>query len=269
MSIDWFTFFAQIVNFLIVLVLLRRFLYRPVIDVMTKRNTEITAEFTEAEELAQKARNDTAQYRSALAKLESEREAYLSDAALEATEQRKAMVSQTRDEIENMRLNWYEAVEQEKHKFLLEVRTRMGDTVHDLTRDALSDLAGADLEGAIVTKFLEKIRDLKTDERSVTHKNIQIGEPGVPIIVRSSFGLSPEQQSLLQSEIATMTNNTGPDTDIGLQFTFERSPDLICGIDVQLQDRRIAWSIRDYLDSYAKQLDAALNTDIRNEAIIA
>ncbi len=45
MQIDWFTLFAQIVNFLIVVVLLRRFLYKPILQAMAEREAKIAAQF--------------------------------------------------------------------------------------------------------------------------------------------------------------------------------------------------------------------------------
>jgi F-type H+-transporting ATPase subunit b len=48
--IDWFTVFAQIVNFIILIFLLKRFLYGPIIAAIDKREENISARITEAEE---------------------------------------------------------------------------------------------------------------------------------------------------------------------------------------------------------------------------
>ena len=48
MNIDWFTLSAQIVNFLILLVLLRKFLYGPLRNVMQKREEKVTSRLEEA-----------------------------------------------------------------------------------------------------------------------------------------------------------------------------------------------------------------------------
>ena len=60
MLIDWFTVIAQIVNFLILVWLLQRFLYRPILDAIDAREKRIAAALTEAEankEEAQKERD--------------------------------------------------------------------------------------------------------------------------------------------------------------------------------------------------------------------
>ena len=49
MSIDWFTFAAQIVNFLILVGLLRYFLYGPIVRTMQDRERRVTQKLSDAE----------------------------------------------------------------------------------------------------------------------------------------------------------------------------------------------------------------------------
>ncbi|HMR03616.1 MAG TPA: F0F1 ATP synthase subunit B, partial [Candidatus Competibacter phosphatis] len=55
MQIDWFTVAAQIVNFLLLVWLLKRFLYRPVLDAMAARQQKIAAALEEAQAKTQQA----------------------------------------------------------------------------------------------------------------------------------------------------------------------------------------------------------------------
>ena len=66
MTFDWFTFIAQLINFALLLVLLRVFLYRPVLDVMEQREKQLT----DLWQAAEAARGDAA---TALKKLEAEK----------------------------------------------------------------------------------------------------------------------------------------------------------------------------------------------------
>jgi len=49
MHIDWFVFFAQIVNFLLLVWLLKKFLYGRIINAIDTREAKIKATFEEAE----------------------------------------------------------------------------------------------------------------------------------------------------------------------------------------------------------------------------
>ena len=55
MSIDWITVVAQIANFLVLVWLLKRFLYRPILDGIDAREAEITRRMAEAGEAQKKA----------------------------------------------------------------------------------------------------------------------------------------------------------------------------------------------------------------------
>ncbi len=49
MLIDWFTVVAQIVNFLILVWLLKRFLYKPILDALDAREKKIAKELADAD----------------------------------------------------------------------------------------------------------------------------------------------------------------------------------------------------------------------------
>ena len=62
MQIDWFTLVAQIVNFLILIWLLKKFLFRPVQNVMKKRENEITSRLEEARNRLNEAEKKVEEY---------------------------------------------------------------------------------------------------------------------------------------------------------------------------------------------------------------
>ena len=48
MELDWTTFLLEVINFLILVWLLKRFLYQPVLEVIGKRRQKIQAELLQA-----------------------------------------------------------------------------------------------------------------------------------------------------------------------------------------------------------------------------
>lgn len=265
MQINWFTFFAQIVNFLIVLFVLRRFLYRPILSVMAEREAQIAARFEEAEELAAEARAEAESSRKEREELQARREALMQQAAQIAEQRRNALIDDARAEVEDLQKSWYAAVEYEKEHFLQELRVRMGETVYNIARDALTDLAGADLEEAIAEAFLQKVSERSFETSAVDGEGPE--SEGV-VIVRSAFELPPGLKERIRD--ALTNSEVVEDADDGdsakMPVAFTRGPDLICGIEAQFSNRRIAWSIRDYLDSYAEKLEAALLSEMSARA---
>lgn len=266
MNINWFTFFAQIVNFVILVILLRRFLYGPVLRVMSEREAQIASRFKEAEELAEQAKAEAEAFQAERDELDAQRADLLKEARREAEACRSALIDDARSEVDALQESWLAAVQQEKLRFLQDLRTRMGETVYHVAQDALADLANAELEDAISENFLSRLRKQASDGPSGDGR---FGTPDNAIIVRSAFELSPNKQEAIRRLLTDSTALNGQTADgskssdpAQASVAFVREPELICGIEAEFGSRRIAWSIRDYLDSYAQNLEAALLADV-------
>ncbi len=265
MQIDWFTFFAQIVNFLIVVLLLRRFLYKPILKAMAEREAKIAAQFEEAEAGKREAEEEAERYRAQRAELDAEIEALMTEATAKAAERRKAMVAEAREEVESMQDRWYAAIEHEKQLFLHRIRQRLGQQVFHIAKSALSDLAGAELEAEIVNVFLQKLDAQETEASTAPAHDNQPDKS--PIIVRSAFELAPPARQRIKQAIQSRvmhdrSDGNNPDT---VEVVFEQAPDLICGIETQFENRRIAWNLNDYLTRFEEELSSALTTELHVE----
>jgi F-type H+-transporting ATPase subunit b len=265
-GINWFTFFAQIVNFLLVLYLLKRFLYGPIMKAMAEREAQMTARFKEAEDIAQRASDEAEAYRAERQEMDASHEALMVEATEAASERHSALIRDARAEIESMQSGWYAAVDHEKQRFLQDIRARMGESIFHIARDALADLANVELEEAIAAAFLDKLHNRSTDDHVENGLNI---EPDEVIIVRSAFELSPDLQDRIQRALTDSPTHSDaaetPPSDRAVAF--RQSPDLICGIEAQVSSRRIAWNLRDYLDSYAEQLESALVAELETHGL--
>src|ERR1700678_4797195 len=96
MPIDWFTVVAQAVNFLILVWLLKRFLYQPILRAIDARERGIAAKCAEAEAkktAAQKAR-DEFQHKTEV--FDQERGALLHKATNEANVERERLLNEAR-----------------------------------------------------------------------------------------------------------------------------------------------------------------------------
>ena len=253
MQIDWFTLFAQIVNFLIVVVLLRRFLYKPILQAMAEREAKIAAQFEEAEAKTREAEEEAERYRAQRAELDEEIDALMAEATAKAAERRKAMD------------RWYAAIEHEKQLFLHRIRQRLGQQVFHIAKSALKDLADAELEGEIVDVFIQQ---LDAQEIEASTAPAHSSEPDeTPIIVRSAFELdAPTRQRIKQAiQSRVMHDRSDGNAPNTVEVAFEQTPDLICGIETQFENRRIAWNLNDYLTRFEEELSTALTTELHVE----
>ena len=91
MSIDWVTVLAQIANFLVLLWLLKRFLYRPILDGIDAREAEIAKRIAAAAEAQHAAQTAESQYIKQRAQLLAEQDRLLEKAMAATEEQRDGL----------------------------------------------------------------------------------------------------------------------------------------------------------------------------------
>ncbi len=246
MLIDWFTVFAQIFNFLILVALLKRFLYRPILNAMDEREAGIAARQEEARLHIEAAEREAELYREKTRELEAGRAEMMENARQEAELRRKELLTQVREEVMNRRAAWYEALQQEKASFLHDLRVHAGAKFLQISRQALGELAGAELEQRILHVFLERLQDM-IDHAGKDFPG-SLMRSGARVAVTSSFEIPADLRSLIEH---TFRSHIAPECS----FHYETSPDLLCGIELKADGVRVAWSLEDYLGELERDLN--------------
>ena len=247
--IDWFTVIAQIINFLVLVYLLKRFLYKPVIKAMDEREKRISGRLDEAEKREDEARRELERYQEKTKEIDGRRQVLLNQIKEDVEAQRKALIDQARDQVEGVRANWHEALEREKDAFLQDLRERTGRHTYAVARQALNDLADVNVEHQIIRVFIERLRSLDKEEKRALRKSVEESKQGVRVI--SAFEI-PQDMS---DEIAHVLKAFMAEP-VDLQV--ETSPDVICGIELNAHGRKIGWSLRDYLEGMETTLAEVL-----------
>lgn len=252
MLIQWFTVFAQVFNFLILVLLLRWLLYKPILKVMHKRQTQLEERWQAAERLQAEAQQAIAVYEQQQQDLQNQRAALLAEAQVAADQERYQQLAQIRQEMADRRALWQAELSQEQEAFLRTLRQKVIYQTWAIARQALSDLAGAELEQQIVRRFCDRLRHLEEPQQQAIAQALD--QTHQPIAIRSSFEMSPDLRhqvmEALQAQFAI-----APALEFGL------SPSLLCGIEIKLPGQEIVWS----LDTYLQTLEQHLSTALRQE----
>jgi F-type H+-transporting ATPase subunit b len=254
MLIDWFTVAAQIVNFLILVALLRVFLYNRVIKAMDERERNINARLEAAEQQRQAAEAEAASYRQQQQVFETRQSEMLAQAREKADSQRQQMVTKARQEVERLQARWHQAVRDEQDAFLRDLRQRASQQMYAMARRALTDLAHASLEQQIVAAFLDRLQTL--DEAAWQAITTTRQDANQPLVILSAFHLP---QASCQKLLKVLRKHLGASVDI----RFETSADMICGIELQTDGQKIAWSLAHYLEALEENLAKAFDEEIR------
>jgi F-type H+-transporting ATPase subunit b len=248
MAIDWLTVIAQIVNFLILAWLLKRFLYAPVIAAMQKREERIRTRLAEAQQREEQAEAAHGQYQRKLADLDRARDDEMARILEELQEDRRRRLEEVRYEIDQQRARWQEELRREQEEMRKELRRQLGEAALDVARRALADMADARMEEQIVATFLRQWQRLPEDQRA------PFAETGEPLRVATSFDLDEHAREQLRKAFADSA---------GIEFT--QDPELSCGIALIGAGHRLDWNFHDYLDDVERRFRAALTASSGND----
>lgn len=244
MQIDWITVSAQIVNFLVLVWLLKRFLYQPVMRAMARREQRITDRLNEAETREREADDKARQFEEKSAALEKDRENILSEARENADQQRKQLLDEARAGVDEQRRQWQQQLEQEQQEFAEDLQRRTNDAVQHIARRALHDLADTELEERIVNAFIERLKSADDELRKA------LGRGESPVQIRTGFDLPSAVRGRL-------TRAVHEHVVADVELDYDHSEDLLCGIELRRGDHRLGWNLADYLDELAERVDEA------------
>jgi len=245
-SIDWFTVSAQIVNFLILVWLLNRFLYKPVLNAIDAREHRIAAELEEAAAIKSDAEHKRQTYQRKHAELEQKRAELLAEAVQQAETERQRLIDAARSEIASLSEQWRTALASQQQSLRQQMTRRIQQEVFAIARKALEDLATVDLQQQMINVFIQRLQT-QSKELAKPFNALASGKSN-KIIIRSPFELNKEQRLSIRQTIENIVQH-----DIDVHYQAEA--DLVCGIELMVDGFKIAWSIDDYLD----RMESGLN----------
>ena len=149
---------AQIVNFLIILFVLKRFMYKPVIAMLKKREDEIKKGLSDSEK-NQKQLIETVEKEKAILQAARENaDKMIAAAKLEATESKDQIEAATKKEIEKMREQARETIEQETKAAEERLTRNIGEIAISLLEKSLTGIFGEKEQKSILKKAEAELR---------------------------------------------------------------------------------------------------------------
>lgn len=247
MLIDWFTVIAQIVNFLILVLLLRRFLYKPVLNAIESRKNKIAAEVQSAGNLRLEAEKIKKAYELKTEKLAEERDTMIAAAREEARMERERRMEEVKQETEALRQRLMQSFNDQQQTIEKQISRKAREEVLVITRKVFSDLASKDLEEDIVEGFLRQLETLETEtwQSYMQHDKNKAGR----VVVSTAFELQPAYQQRIAE---VLNKRTGLQK---VQPAFLIKPDLVCGVELRVNDYTLDWNLASYHQSIHQKLN--------------
>ena len=259
MLIDWFTVIAQAVNFLILVWLLKRFLYKPILNAIDAREKRIAAELADADAKKAEARMERDEFQHKNEEFDQQRAALLSQATDEAKAERQRLLDEARKAADALSAKRMETLRNDAHNLSQAISRRTQQEVFAIARKALTDLATTSLEERLGEVFTRRLREMDGQAKAGLAEALKTAS--APALVRSAFDLPAEQRAAIQNAL----NET---FSAEIHVRFETAPDLVSGIELTTNGQKVAWSIADYLASLEKGVDELLKEKDKTEAQI-
>lgn len=240
MSVDWITVAAQIANFLVLVWLLKRFLYRPILDGIDARERQISERMAEADRIREAAEAAEAEHKAEIAQLKAGREGVLDEARKAAETERNAMLAKAHERLRREQAAREEERADEARRYSADLQHKGASALVTLTRKALHDLAGETLEERIVARAASRLDSMTADLAAAA------GDAREAVITTRE-PLPPD----LCADLETRLSATLPDIEVSFRTDPAQSP----GLGLRLGGAQLDWTVDSYIDGLQAMLD--------------
>lgn len=250
MSIDWITVGAQILNFLVLIWLLKRFLYRPILDGIDAREAEIATRMGEAAAICGRAEAKEAEYRAQITDLSASRAEMLEKAQHDAKVARDALLTEARHRLEQEQSEREALRANEARQYTSDLHLGGAKALLALTRKALSDLADETLEQRIALHAIGQLRAMAgalRDAAGSSREAVALTRDPLPEAV----------QATLRDELAKILP--------GFALRFNTDPALSPGLSLRLGGAQVGWTVDSYLDGLEAALESQTGRPLRKQ----
>lgn len=242
MELDWSTFLLEIVNILVLVWLLKRFLYRPIMTVIEERKAAVAKTLADAHRLESEGNALRDRYEERLTEWEKEKERGRVRLQEEIADERKRRLAVLQAEIEQEREH---ASSRERHRAKEVVRQAEATAVLHGTQFAaalLSRIGGPELEAKLVDAALDDLANLPRDHVEAVRSTLPTTVQGR---ITTAFPLESSRRSRVVKQMEEFCGHT-------VSWEFIEDPELMAGLRVSLGGWVLRGNLQDELKFFAE-----------------
>ncbi|HET6464835.1 MAG TPA: F0F1 ATP synthase subunit delta [Nitrospiria bacterium] len=249
MEFSWTTFVLEIINFLVLLWILKRFLYKPVLEAIAQRKAAIEKTLSDANAIQSEAQAFKHKYEGRLEDWEREKE--------------KAR-TQLRDEIKDERTRLMAelkiALEQERGKNRVLEQRRIDELSRGVEAEAMAQgrrflagllprFASPELESKIIEIVMNDLPRLSDDKKQAIRAAHQT--PGSSVRLSSAFPVRADQRDALMRVIEDLIGQP-------VRCELTQDPNLIAGVRISIGAWVLRANLQDELEDFSEAGDGSI-----------
>lgn len=243
MELNWTTFVLEIINFLILVWILKRFLYKPVLNIIARRRAGIEQTLTDARELHTEAEALREQYENRLRDWERERQ-QARDQLQSEIDERRAHLTQKLDA----------SLEAARQKAAVSEQRRLQDIINQGETEALHQgaqfaarllqkVAGPEMEIRLLQLAIEDMAALPAEYLQALRASW--GETPQEIHISSAYPLAESQQQVLERALEALTQNRLP-------CRYQEESELLAGLRISIGAWVLDLNLREELRGFTE-----------------
>ena len=176
MKFNIWTFLFQIINFVVLLYILKRLLYKPVRNILEKRRELIRETVENAEKMKEEALELKERHQAELRQLDEQKVRMLDDMRAEVLEEKRRLLAEADKEAASQMEKAMALFETEKAVFESRLKEKAVDTVRLFSANLMRDITDEELHRALWRRFLAELAKITREiaEREVREENVTI-----------------------------------------------------------------------------------------------
>lgn len=237
MEFDLWTFGLQTVNFIVLVWLLKVFLYSPVMAAIARRQAENAQVMEKAQQAEKHAQSEIEKLNAKYEGIDEERKQILADARIAESRAYDKLIQQGREEVDKLRDLAQQDIEREYQKAKIEMRQGASDLAITLARHILTQSRSGDLNAMFLEKIIAHFKSITSAELNNIEDHLADGEVNIITAEKLDANTQKQWSGAIDNVFKKKPN-----------FTFSVNHSLIAGANIQFPNGLISFNWRDSLD---------------------
>lgn len=253
MQISWFTVIAQMINFLILVWLLKKFLYTPVLKMIDEREKTIADRFNKADIAVKQAKEEREKFEVKNSEFDAQKQELLEKAKSDAQKEKQKILDKARVDQLELKKKLGESFNSEKQSLKKKLSRAIRGETFEITKKIIEDLADITIEKQIINVFIERLDKLSEDEKKKIRS--ASGTKDMVISIQTAYKLREEQRKQIEEKLSSLI-------DRSVKFEYNVDAQLLGGVELIISDYKIGWSIDQYIKGFFNQIEDEIESEI-------
>jgi len=243
LELNWSTFLLEIFNFLILVWILKRFLYKPVLDAIARRRSSIDEQLDQARQMREDADKLKADFQNRLTDWNRERQRLRNELDQELAAERSRQMTEMQNALEQARKKAQIKESRRQDELRRETEYQALQQASQFASRLLAEASSPELETRLVKRMLDDMARLTGDQ--VDALKTQWGKPPDSIQVVSAYPLAQDLQQQLEQRLAQISG-------LDVPVSYAQNTELLAGVRITIGAWTLNINLQDELKGFAE-----------------